>query len=143
MPVVGLLCLAAGAQAWSEDIAAARACAAIADPTSRLACYDAAFPTAIPAPQAQFGDNYQLQKQRSPKVETPKSLQAAIKSAISLPQGLYQLSLDNGQVWQTREADWTLDFKSDDVITISRLPLGGYQISKPGNGRSVGARRVQ
>jgi hypothetical protein len=139
---LGIL-LAVAAPAWSDDISAARACAAIADPTARLACYDAAFPAAIPAQQAQFGDNYELQKQRSPKVETPKSMQAAIKVAISLPRGLYQLTLDNGQVWQTREADWTLDFKSADAIEISRLPLGSYQISKPGNGHSVGAKRIQ
>jgi hypothetical protein len=134
---------AVAALAWSDDVAAARACAAIADPTSRLACYDAAFPPRIPPQQAQFGDNYQLQKQRSPKVETPKTLQAAIKTAVSLPQGRYLLTLDNGQVWQTSEADWTLAFKSEDAIEIMRLPLGGYQISKPGNGHSVGAKRIQ
>jgi hypothetical protein len=131
------------ARASSDDVAAARACAAIADPTSRLACYDAAFPPRIPPQQAQFGDNSQLQKQRSPRVETPKFLQAAVKTAISLPLGRYQLTLDNGQVWQTHEADWTLVFKSDDTIEIARLPLGGYQISKPGNGHSVGAKRIQ
>jgi hypothetical protein len=138
--VVGV-CL--GAQSFAEDIPAARKCAAITDPTARLACFDAAFAVAPAPPAAIFGDNQVLQQKRAPKVDLPKMIEATVTGAVSRGQGLYRLTLDNGQVWETHEADWTLEFKSSDVITISRLPLGGYQISMPGKARSVSARRIQ
>jgi hypothetical protein len=132
----------------AEDLNAARLCAAKTDVLARLACYDAAFAVAPPQlapppPVAQFGDNEVLQKQRAPKVEVPKSLDLTIKSAQALLQGLYRLTLENGQVWETRQAEWSLAFKAGDVITISRLPLGGYLVSMKGNPHSIGAKRIQ
>ena len=133
----------------AEDLNAARLCAAKTDVLARLACYDAAFAVAPPAsaparaPAAQFGDNDVLQKQRAPKVEVPKSLDLTVKSAQPLLQGLYRLTLENGQVWETRQAEWSLAFKVGDVITISRLPLGGYVVSMKGNPHTIGARRIQ
>jgi hypothetical protein len=127
----------------AEDLAAARACGAIVDATARLACYDAAFAVTPPPPERQFGDNDHLQKQRTPQVDVPKFVEAQVTKAVPLGQGLYRLSLDNGQVWETRNSDWTLEFKTSDVITVSRLPLGGYQISMRGKSRSVPAKRIQ
>src|SRR5450755_4729153 len=89
------------------------------------ACYDAAFVVTPPPVAAQFGDNEHLQKQRAPKVELPKSLELTVKSVQPLLQGLYRLTLENGQIWETRQAEWSLVFKASDVVTISRLPLGG------------------
>jgi hypothetical protein len=157
----------AGHTARSEDIPAARACSGIGDQATRLACYDAAFgsggPTAgvrsaapaprpaappwpdAPSPEARFGDNGQLHAELKAKAAAslPKSLTSKVLSAMRLPQGLYRLTLDNGQIWQTREADWALDFKSSDEVTVSRLALGGYQVSMAGNARSVGVKRIQ
>jgi hypothetical protein len=138
---IGLLI--AGVRVEAQNLNAARLCAANTDATARLACYDAAFAVVPPAPAAQFGDNEHLQKLRTPTVETPKTLELTIKSAQPLLQGLFRLTLENGQVWETRQADWTLAFKPSDIITISRLPLGGYQISMKGNPHSVGAKRIQ
>lgn len=53
------------------------------------------------------------------------------------------ITLENGQIWETREADWTLEFKSSDTVTISRMVFGSYQVSLPGKGRSVGVKRIQ
>jgi hypothetical protein len=127
----------------AEDLNAARRCAANTDATARLACYDAAFAVAPPPPAAQFGDNEHLQKQRAPKVELPKSLELTVKRVQPLSQGLYRLTLENGQIWETRQAEWSLAFKASDVITISRLPLGGYQVSMKGNPHSLGVKRIQ
>ena len=159
--------------AGSQDLTAARACAGIADKGARLACYDAVFaPTAAPgaAPNiavaavvaappaaataagsataaasapaaAQFGDNGQLRPQ--PKVNLPKKLDLKVQTVAPLGKGLYRLTLENGQVWETRQADWTLDFKSGDTVTISRMLLDAYQISLAGRGRSVGVKRIQ
>jgi hypothetical protein len=127
----------------AEDLNAARRCAANVDATARLACYDAAFAVTPPPAAAQFGDNDHLQKQRAPKVEVPKSLELTVKSAQPLSQGLYRLILENGQIWETRQAEWTLAFKASDVVTIWRLPLGGYQISMKGNPHTLGIKRIQ
>jgi hypothetical protein len=135
--------LIAAVRVEAEDLNAARRCAANTDATARLACYDAAFAVTPPPPAAQFGDNEYLQKQREPQVELPKSLELTIKSVQPLLQGLYRLTLENGQIWETRQAEWSLAFKPSDVITISRLPLGGYQVSKKGNPHSIGAKRIQ
>jgi hypothetical protein len=134
-------CLAA--HACAEDIPAARKCAGVTDPTERLACFDAAFAVVPAPPAANFGDNKDLQQKRAPKADLPKMLEVTVTKAASLGQGLYRLTLENGQVWETHEADWTLEFKSSDVITISRLPLGSYVISMPGKARSVSARRIR
>jgi hypothetical protein len=129
--------------AHAEDLPAARACAAVTDPTARLACFDSAFAVKPLPPAAQFGDNAHLQQQRAPKTEVPKSLDLTITRVQPVGQGLFRLTLDNGQVWQTKESDWALQFKTSDVITISRLPLGGYLISPLGEGRTVSAKRLQ
>jgi hypothetical protein len=164
-----MVCVLAGAPgvAGSQDLTAARACAGIADKGTRLACYDTVFaPTAAPgvAPNiavapaaaappaaataaasvpaaAQFGDNGQLRTQ--PQAKLPKKLDLKVQSVAPFGRGLYRLTLDNGQVWETREADWMLDFKSGDTVTISRMLFDAYQISLAGRGRSVGAKRIQ
>ena len=140
-----IACVAAGTSSTlrAEDIAAARACAGIAQNSARLECYDKAFGVSAPKPEAQFGDTGQLQPKPTGKEKLPKSVVATVRSVLPLAQGLYRLSLDNGQVWQTSERDWALQFQSSDSVTISRMPLGGYQISMAGSGRSVGAKRIQ
>jgi hypothetical protein len=140
--VIGCMAAAVSSTLCAEDIAAARACVGIAQNPARLECYDKAFGVSAPKPEAQFGDTGQLQPKLTPE-NLPKSVIATVRSARPLAQGLYRLTLDNGQVWQTREADWALHFQSSDSVTISRLPLGGYQISMTGSGRSVGAKRIQ
>jgi hypothetical protein len=146
-----LFCVAAGraGSTWSEDQAAARACAGIADSAERLACYDAAFAT-VHAPAtgsdpsaAQFGYDGQMPLQHKPKADLPKKLQFKVQSVAPVGQGRYRLTLDNGQIWETRQADWALEFKSSDTVTISRMVFDTYQISLAGQGRSVGVKRIQ
>ncbi len=151
---VSLFCVMAGraASAWPEDLTAARACVDVADTAARLACYDAAFaakpvPPASPAvsdpPAASFGDNGQLQSQLKAKANLPKKLQLRVQRVVPVGQGLYRLTFENGQIWETRQADWALEFKSSDMVTISRMVFDTYQISLAGQGRSVGVKRIQ
>ena len=128
--------------AGAEDLAAARTCAAIAQADSRLQCYDHAFGVTPPPPAARFGDTGQLPAQVA-QDPVPQTLEAKVSAVASLPEGLYRVTLDNGQVWQTRRADWALQFSTSDRVTISRLALGGYQISLAGNPRSVSAKRIK
>ncbi len=157
-----LFCAVAGhaGNTWSEDLTAARACPGIADAADRLACYDAAFaaaqapvaphaPVAAPAasdsPAAQFGYDGQLppELQRKARANLPRKLQFKVQSVAPVGQGRYRLTMDNGQIWETRQADWALEFKSSDTVTISRMVFDAYQISLAGQGRSVGVKRIQ
>lgn len=140
----------------------AAACASISDNGQRLSCYDNLFrkrpaeqpggnvitpppaSTQPPSPPSgaevragEFGGEF-----RQPK-NGPKSLKATVTSVAPLGQGLYRLTLDNGQVWKTTQADWTLAFESNDSVTISRMMLGNYVIARASQGHAVGVKRVQ
>lgn len=151
---LALLCCLAGiaGAAWSEDLAAAHACAQLRDNSLRLACYDAAFaatsgagaaPAPAPPAAARFGDHGQLRQEGKAAASLPKTLDAKVAGVVSLGFGKYRLTLDNGQVWETVQADWALDFKSGDLVTFSRLLLGAYQVSLSGHATSVGVKRIR
>ena len=146
-------------------------CTRIAEDAARLSCYDAAHGRAavgraavgatppdrpqasqtplpasgIAAPDAvdKFGDYGQLARGHQAKSEVPKRVTAQITTLSTLPNGLFRFTLDNQQTWQTMQADWALDFKAGDRVLITRLPLGGYQVSVAGYNRSVSAKRTQ
>jgi hypothetical protein len=140
--------------AHAQDLEAARACTRISDNVARLACYDAALAEAktpsVPKSSAeksdrqlQFGDNGQLHRDIESKAGPPKNLTGQLSQVASLPHSLYRLTLDNGQVWQTTEADEALVFKASDMVTISRLVMGGYIISLGAHTTGVGAKRIK
>jgi hypothetical protein len=66
-----------------------------------------------------------------------------VVNAAPVGQGLYRLTLDNGQIWQTTQADWAVDFDSRSSVTISRMLLGNYLISRTGQARTVSVKRIQ
>jgi hypothetical protein len=140
--------------AHAQDLEAVRACTRLSDNAARLACYDAAVVEAKtpsvpklsaekPEPQPKFGDNGQLHRDIQSKADLPKSLTGQLSRVASLPHGLYRLTLDIGQIWQTTEADSALEFKAGDMVTISRMVLGGYIISLSAHTTSVGAKRIK
>ncbi len=159
--------------AGAPEPGAPEACARITSDSARLACYDAAFgraalgattPDRPPASQTpppsdgvpptvsggappdaveKFGDYGQLKRDHQAKTDVPKRVTGQITHLSSLPNGLFRLTLDNQQSWQTTQADWALDFKTGDRVLITRLPLGGYHVSVAGNSRSVSAKRTQ
>jgi hypothetical protein len=147
---------------YAQDLKAAQACAHLSDDAARLACYDTALrvakapsawsagaqPVAAQPPvaeqadaQARFGDDGRLNPKSKP--ELPKALTAQVQEVASLPNGLYRLVLDNGQVWRTTEADDALAFKVNNRVTISRMVLGNYEISLAGHATSVSAKRIK
>ena len=143
--------------AQGQDLPAMKACTRLSDDAARLSCYDAAMgvtasraakpQSAPPAetvgtePQAKFGDDGRLHTVA--KTPVPKSLSAQVREVALLPAGLYRLTLDNGQVWDTTQADSALAFKANDAVTISRGLLGSYKISLAGHNTSVSAARKQ
>jgi hypothetical protein len=110
-------------------------------PSASTASSAAVASTASPA--ASFGDNGQLQQQLKAKAKLPKEMQFKVQTAMPIGQGLYRLTLENGQIWETRQADWALQFKSSDTVTISRMVFDTYQISLAGQGLSVGVKRIK
>ena len=163
------LCLALAGTGFADE-QSARSCTRISDKAARLACYDAAMggaaetkPARPPAPDAPvaasqsaaapspppvvktgvdaFGDTGNLRGTRKPVL--PKRIVATITHAVPLGHGLYEITLDNGQVWRTTEADWVMDFDSGGSVTISRMMIGNYLISQTGQGRTVSVKRVQ
>lgn len=143
---IAALVVASGA-CRAENAAAARSCVGIADKEARLACFDAAYaPQTSRAPAAadtaRFGDDGQLPPEKAVQANVPNRLNALVAAVSQHADGLYRLTLDNGQVWDTRQANRAVDFKRGDTVTIQRS-LGGYQVSQAGSGRSVGAKRIQ
>jgi hypothetical protein len=152
---IGLVFVLAVGCAHGQDLKAAQACTRLGDDVARLSCYDAALGAAKPpaAPQsgvvktdpaqaqAKFGDDGRLHAHA--KADLPKNLTAQVQQVTPLADGLYRLALDNGQVWRTSQADSSLAFKANDMVTISRLVLGGYEISLAGHTTSVNATRIK
>jgi hypothetical protein len=149
---IGLAFVLALGCAHGQDLKAAQACTRLGDDAARLSCYDAALGAAKPPPapqsgvvktdpQAKFGDDGRLHPH--PKADLPKNFTAQVQQVTPLPTGLYRLTLDNGQVWSTTQADSGLAFKANDMVTISRLLLGGYEISLAGHTTSVSATRMK
>lgn len=148
---IGLILALAIASAHGGDLKAAQACTRLVDDAARLSCYDAAL-GAVKAPvtqtggaaprvnQPEFGDDGRLHPHAK---DLPKEVTAELLQAAPLPNGLYRLTLNNGQVWSTTQADSSLAFKANDTVTISRLMLGGYEISLSGHTTSVSAIRTK
>jgi hypothetical protein len=157
--LIGLVLVFALKCAQGQDLRAAQACTRLEGDAARLSCYDAAMgrlssassaakpqsapPTAADGAetQAQFGDNGRLHPEAKPSL--PKYLSAQVREVTLLPAGLYRLSLDNGQVWDTTQADSGLSFKANDAVRISRGLLGSHQINLAGHNISVGVIRKQ
>ena len=129
--------------AQAQDLHAMQACTQLGDDAERLSCYDAAMGVARSASSAakpKPGDDARLHSEAK---TLPKSLSAQVREATLLPAGLYRLTLDNGQVWETTQADSAVAFKANDAIVISRGWLGSIQISLAGHNTNVSATRKQ
>ena len=149
---VGLILALAIYPVYGGELKNAKACTALVDDNARLSCYDASLGAATrpstPAAgaaaaedQAAFADEDRLHPRVKPNV--PKSMTAQLTQAQPLAGGLYRLILNNGQVWNTTQADSSLAFTDNDAVVISRLLLGGYEISRAGHTTSVSAVRVK
>lgn len=116
---------------------------AVAASVAPAATAPAAPPAMVPAktPLQQFGDTGSLRG--SPKTDLPKKVTATVVSASPVGQGMYQLKLDNGQLWQTTQANWVMDFRPSTSVTISRMMMGNYLIALTGQGQTVSVKRIE
>lgn len=123
-------CVAAAA----VDEASFAQCAAVGDPTARLACYDALAgraaatvppapaPAAAPAPSAaDFG-------KPTPEPKTVESLRARIVGTFREWQPGTVFKLDNGQTWRVtgEESRYYPHLPENPEVVITRTFFGGY-----------------
>jgi hypothetical protein len=157
--VIALACALAAQAAAAAD---SHPCAAKADPSERLACYDKAFP---PGPGARYGNvgmtdaereaqrqqalkdfglNNQQKEERQPEAERPfrpDRIEAGVTKVSYRASGERVISLDNGQVWLITEVTEKGWIKPGDHISVRTALMGTYMLD---TGRvQLRARRLQ
>ena len=156
--VVALATVEASAASLSEDHLVA--CARMTDSAARLACYDrevaplarkvaeparapspavpvpapaaATVPTPAPAttPAPSFGQEQLTREQGPAAKEEEVALHARLSSQKSVGPGLFNLYLDNGQVWRHEDQVLGSYLKDGDAITIEKGALGSYKLTR-------------
>ena len=142
---VSLLVLAGAAGA---DDAGLLRCRGIADPSARLACYDA-LPVAAeskvvpgaPMPRAtpeQFGF-----EERLVPVPALDSIESTIPGHFEgwWPNAVIRLA--NGQVWQVTDGTSRVYDGDNPKVTIQRGTLGAFYLNLAGENRTVRVKRLQ
>jgi hypothetical protein len=157
-----MLCGAASVACAETPPAALRACAAEADSTRRLACYDKemarltpSVPAHDPAPGAvssaldpRPADEFGLDEQRVRKLKTKqgtvelKALTAQITNLSQLPNGRQRITLDNAQVWEQTEEEWGFNPHSGASATITQGIFGGFWMATDAY-RKVRVKRIR
>ncbi len=96
-------------------------CTTIENDAERLGCYDRAFGT--PAAPRPLPDPPADDREESPQKFT------AVVSKIEWRNGVFLVTLDNGQVWMQSERDSRLQIAARDTVTIRRASLGSHLLS--------------
>jgi hypothetical protein len=141
-------CLLASAAAPASEslLAVVRSCAAQADDSARLQCYDrgvARFAGAdnVAGSDTVCSDTGFSKPARSPPA--PKQLTARIVTLAHGPGGALVLHLDNSQVWEQTEDGPDLKLAAGDPVTIDRGLLGAYWLSPHSRHLAIKVRRSQ
>lgn len=100
-------------------------CVSIKQDAERLACYDRAVAAIAAAEEA-----------------LAMPINAAVTAARREGDGMFVLTLDNGQVWRQLDAGSTLIIESGDRVTVVRASLGSFRIADK-RGRSAHFKRMQ
>lgn len=123
------------------------ACAGVADPSQRLACYDRAFPPAAGAGTSaedtearrkqalnEFGFNKRQLLDRAPEsmreIE-PHHVEGVIKTLTERDTGERVVTLDNGQTWLLTEVTSRGRLNPGDKVTVREAALGSYMLVTP------------
>ncbi|WP_420146021.1 hypothetical protein [Sphingobium sp.] len=161
--LVGTAAVAAKEKPRAESFEQLIACQSIGDATQRLACYDqrvADMKAGAEQDRLVVLDKAEIQKTRRslfgfslPKIpflsgsdddseqESVNEVDASIVRVTTLPQGLWQLVLDDDSVWQTIEPVDIVSPKSGMPVHIRKAALGSY-LGKINNRRPIRLKRV-
>jgi hypothetical protein len=109
--------------------AAPHPCTGIQDDAERLACYDRTFGTpAEPKPLA------------DPPAKAPEPIPEKFSAAVSNIEwrnGVFVVTLDNGQVWIQSERDSRVQIEAGETVSIRKASLGSFILSSK---QGIGAR---
>ncbi len=154
----GILITASTASSASE----LRDCAAVAEPTARLACYDRLNPpqsepaTAAPAatitapvasaPPAiveaeRFGAETLPPKAGDPEV--PDAIESHISGSFTGWKKDTEFKLDNGQVWRCIDCSETYYRAENPAVTVKRNFVGSYWLKVEGLNTQARVRRIK
>lgn len=123
------------------------ACAGVADPDDRLACYDRAFPPAAGASTSvhdlearrkqvveEFGFNKQQLLDRAPeplRAINPDRIEGIVKAVTERENGERLVTLENGQAWLLTEGSSRGRLNPGDTIVVREAALGTYMLVTP------------
>ncbi len=148
-----------------------RVCAGEADDTRRLACFDREAGTlpetsekisveAEPAPaviaetapppvaESELTDDFGMtpelaRSKRAGEEEVElREISATVVRVSKRPRGELVVTLDNGQTWTEKNAEYGLRVKVGDTIVIKKGRVGGYRLVGRGN-RASQVRRIE
>ena len=166
---IAALAQAPAADSAVETAAASAArCRTLADGVARLSCYDRAFGVLVPAgvpagapavtagpaeprlranTPADFGLTAEQREQRSraPDAAAPKELAEITARVSNIKQqraGRFTVTFDNGQIWQQRETDASIELRIGDRVTIKKAAVGSYLLVTDGR-RSTKVERIK
>ena len=87
-------------------------------------------PATTTAPAPSFGQEQLTREQRPASRSEELTLHAKLSSQKSLGGGLFNLYLDNGQVWRHEDQVLGAYLKDGDAITIEKGALGSYKLTR-------------
>ena len=137
--------LLGSAPASAQNTQTTSGCAAIADPASRLACYDAANTGGQKAGNAPAQENAHWPEFNSPARALPSTVRpaeplgqnrplvAAVASHELMPNGRFVVTLDNGEIWRQLPTDaGKAQFRDRNRVVISRGFWHSYDLKLNG-----------
>ena len=108
---------------------AAPACTSITDDAQRLACYDRHFGKPGEPPNGAPAGAKQAAGDSTP--EKNSSVTATVTALQRRQDGLFVVTLDNGQVWAQSELDSRAELRPGDTVTVRRGALGSHLLITP------------
>ena len=140
----------------AQNVQTTNGCAAISDPASRLACYDAASAGGQKAGNASAQENSHWPEFNGParglsSAERPTALVkksgpviAAVASHGSMPNGRFVVTLDNGEIWRQLPTDaGKAQFRDRNRVVISRGFWHSYDLKLNGMNAIFKVERVR
>ena len=118
------------------------ACAGLAAPAARLACYDKAFPpppevneVAAARAQGAFGLDRPRESLRNPgqtaEQADPERIESRVLKVDYAHNGQRSFSLANGHVWRQTESRSTGHVRVGDIVKVRKATLGSYMLMTP------------
>jgi hypothetical protein len=141
---LAICCSSAAADTtWNSLIS----CRNVADPNSRVACYDSTIDALLDQdrPEKTFGAApTSVVVEPEPSTEPPlDEVVAHITAVTTNARGKWTIELDNGQRWVLTDPDRSLLVVQGEQVTIHRARFGSFQLERTSGSRAVRVKRVE